>query len=48
MGVAFVTSANFTVVRFITGMHVTMFLPVRAIGKSSVTPVELAFERFFT
>ena len=46
MGVAFVTSANFTVVRFITRVHMTMLLSVGAVGESSVTTLELAFERF--
>lgn len=48
MGVALVTSADFTVVRFITRVDVRMFLPVRTVGEPSVTAFELTLERFFT
>ena len=45
MGVAFVTSANFAVVRFVACMDMTMFFPVGTVGKPSVAALELAFER---
>lgn len=46
--VGFVTAAHLAVVRLVTGMNVRVLLPVAAVGKFSVTAVELALERFFT
>ena len=48
MGVTFVTSANLAIVWFITRMNMTMFLPVGTVSESSVTALELTFERLFT
>lgn len=46
--VGFVTAAHLTVVRLVTRVNVRVLLPVAAVGKFSVTAVELALERFFT
>ena len=48
MGITFVTAPHPAVVRFVAGMDVRMFLPIRAVRESSVASFEFAFERFLT
>lgn len=46
--VGFVTAAHLAVVRLVTRVDVGVLLPIAAVGKFTVTAVELALERFFT
>lgn len=46
--VGFVAAAHLTVVRLVTRVDVRVLLPVAAVGKFSVTAVELTLERLFT
>lgn len=46
--VGFVAAAHLTVVRLVARVDVRVLLPVAAVGKFSVTAVELTLERLFT
>lgn len=47
MCVRFVAASHFTVIRFVAGVDVGMFLSVAAIGKASVAAFKLALKGFF-
>lgn len=47
MSVGLVTAADFTVVRFVTRVHVGVLFPVAAVGKPSVAAIKLTFEGLF-
>lgn len=46
--VGLVAAADFAVVRFVTGVHVGVLLPVAAVGEFSVAAVKLALERLLS
>ena len=47
MCVALVTTSHLAVVWLVTGVHVRVLLAVTGVRESSITPIELAFERLF-
>ena len=47
MCVALVTTSHLAVVWLVTGVHVRVLLAVTGVCESSITPIELAFERLF-
>lgn len=48
MGIALVTTADFTVVRFVTGVYVRVLLPIGAVSEPSIASFVFTFEGFFT
>ena len=48
VGVALVAAFHLAVVRLVAGVHVAVFLPVRAVGEAPITSVELTLERLLT
>ena len=46
VGVGFITSPDITIVGFIRGMNMHMFLSITGVGKSSVTTFNLTLKRF--